>query len=172
LGVRRRAGRPVESSFLYFPVDSVNGKTGTVVLAASDVGALAEIVNDTTPQLGGDLDGQGMKQFNTVLKLSEIGQTSTNQTLDCAAYNQFSIEPTSDITLDFTNVVAGTIVSLRITGGGDHTLTWQVGGATTNWKWAGGAEPSWATDTGIDVAVMIGNGDDSLDAGLSLGAVA
>ncbi len=138
---------------------------------AATVG-IDNLVEDTTPQLGGDLNGNGHKQYNTILKSNVIGQVSINQTLDCAAYNQFSLEPTADITLNFTNVVAGTIVSLRLTGGGDHTLTWQVGGATTNWKWAGGAEPAWSVATGIDVMVVIGNGVDSCDAGLSLGGVA
>ena len=131
----------------------------------------ADISYDSSPQLGGDLDGQGHKQYNTLLKLNALGSVSANQSLDCSAYNQFSLEPTAAITLNFTNVVAGTIVSLRLTGGGDHTLTWQVGGATTNWKWAGGAEPDWSETTGVDIVVFIGNGTNSLDAGVSLQGV-
>ncbi len=133
---------------------------------------LANIVGDTTPELGGHLNGKDFLQYNTRLRLGAVGTTFINWSFDCSEYNQFSIEPTGDIELDFTNVKAGTVLWLWITGGGDHTITWKVGGATTNWKWAGGSEPSWATTTGIDVVILVGNGTDSLDAGLILGAVA
>jgi len=132
---------------------------------------LSAVVDDTSPEFGGDLNGGGFKQFNTILNSQVLGQVDTDQTLDCSAYNEFSFEPIADIVLNFTNIVAGTIVSVRMTGGGDQTLTWQAGGIDTGWKWAGGAEPDWSTDTGIDVAVLIGNDADSLDAGLSLEAV-
>ena len=130
-----------------------------------------ELSEDSSPQLGGDLDGQGHSQYNTIMKISALGSVSANQTLDCSAYTQFTLEPTADITLNFTNIVAGAMISVRITGGGDHTLTWQVGGATTGWKWDKGAEPDWSTTTGIDLAILVGTGTNAVDAGLSLGDI-
>jgi len=134
--------------------------------------ALTNLSEDLTPTLGGNLDGGGKIQYNTILNQQSLGQVSTNQTLDCASYNQFSFEPTAAITINFINMKVGCVVSVRITGGGDHTLTWQVGGATTNFKWAEGEEPEWAIDSGMDIATFIGDGVDSLSGGLSFGAVA
>ena len=125
-------------------------------------GDLTDIVQDTTPELGGDLDGKGKKQYNTILKEHTLGSTAATITCDCAAYNQFSFEPTAALTVNFTNMVAGGVVSIEMTGGGDHTITWQVGGATTNFKWADGTEPDWSTTTGVDIATFVGDGSNSL----------
>lgn len=82
-----------------------------------------------------------------------LGVVSTNQTLDLAAANLFTLEPTANLTLDFTNLADGA-GGLRgalivITGGGDHTLSFTLNGGGTV-GWVGGAAPSLATGTSRD----------------------
>lgn len=77
------------------------------------------------------------------LKIHSIGSVAVNTNLDCSVYNYFTIEPTSDITLTFTNVVAGTACIVQLLGAGDHTLTWAGG----TFVWDGGTAPTLTTGT-------------------------
>ncbi len=132
-------------------------------------GEIKNIVEDTTPQLGGELDGNDKQYIDMRYKENNIGSVSANQTLDCSAYNHFTLEPTADITLNFTNMKIGKIVIVELTGGDDHTLTWQVDGATTNFKWANNnVEPDWSASAKKDFITFIATGTDTLSAGISL----
>ena len=132
---------------------------------------LANSVEDTTPQLGGELDGNDKQYVDMRFKENGIGSTGSTATLDCSAYNHFTLEPTANLIINFTNMKVGRIVVVELKGGGDHTLTWQVGGADTNFKWAGGSAPTLSTTTGVDFLVFIADGTNSLAGGMSLKGV-
>ncbi len=148
----------VDTNYMLGTVDSYNSGTGQFVVNVSDPfgsgtisnwtvvtqNGISSVVEDTTPQLAGNLDAQENAIVDSVLSLNNIGQTANNVAMDLAAYNAFKLEPTGDITITFTNVPAtdnGVLWIAEMKGAGDHTLTW------TNVVWSGGSEPNWATGT-------------------------
>jgi hypothetical protein len=102
---------------------------------------------DLYASLGDDLDCKNNALFNSPIRTNNIGAVSANQSLDSSAYNYFRIEPTADITLNITNISAGTVVVIELLGAGDHTLTWQADGAA-NVTWDEATAPTLATGTG------------------------
>ena len=102
-----------------------------------------------------ELNAGDKPAYNSPARENVIGSTANNQSLDLSAYNYFELEPTGNIEIDFTNLSAngrsGAVV--KLTGGGDHTITWKAGGATGNVKWDGGSAPSLSTGTDYDLIV-------------------
>jgi len=128
-------------------------------------------IGETVGSFGSDVNASGFALINSTVKRQTIGAVGTNQTLNCSLYNWFSINPTADITLDFTNVQDGTVVIVELTGGGDWTTTWTVetGGSVT---WDGDAEPAWATGTNRSVSKFLSNDGANFDGGLVFGDLA
>ena len=102
----------------------------------SSYGTLSNVVEDTTPQLGGALDGQGNKVEDVELDnyketIYSLGSTDT-PTIDVANGNVQSVTITSGLTIPtFTNAETGQSVTLLVTGSGTAS-----GG--TGYKFAGG----------------------------------
>ena len=115
----------------------------------------ADLVNDTTPQLGGDLDGQD----NTVSKINlkdygevtnAIGSTGGGtQDIDLTLGNSVTATvDTSTNTFTFSNPTAsdeGCGFTLVLTNGGSQTVNWPA-----SVDWAGGEAPT-LTAAGVDV---------------------
>jgi len=100
------------------------------------LGGISNVVEDTTPQLGGNLDGQGNKVEDVELDnyketIYSLGSTDT-PTIDVANGNVQSVTITSGLTIPtFTNAETGQSVTLLVTGSGTAS-----GGS--GYKFAGG----------------------------------
>lgn len=107
------------------------------------------IVLDTTPQLGGDLDCQS----NTIhFGTSETTQTpaGTTATIDLGGKNHHSLNlgsASGDVTVTLTvppGPCAGTIIVQQ--GGTARDITWSPSSGTVKWF---GTEPTWNLDTSL-----------------------
>lgn len=124
----------------------------TYVQNISAIGSLAE---DTTPQLGGDLDGQNYDITGvTDIQIKgqaysdgevDDGNADTTETIDWTTANFHKSTLTANCTYTFTAPSGATTLIMKLVNGGAFTPTWP---ATV--KWAGGTEPSW-TASGTDV---------------------
>ena len=117
----------------------VRDSADNIVVVADSAAAAAgisDVVEDTTPQLGGDLDGQGNKVEDVELDnyketIHALGSTDS-PTIDVANGNVQSVTITSGLSIPtFTNAETGQSVTLLVTGSGTAT-----GG--TGYKFAGG----------------------------------
>jgi hypothetical protein len=103
---------------------------------AAGIGALANVVEDTTPQLGGALDCQGNDIRNAVLEdyaetIHSLGSTGT-PTITVSNGNVQSVTITSGLALPaFSDAAAGQSVTLLVTGSGSAT-------GTAAYRFAGG----------------------------------
>jgi hypothetical protein len=158
---------------------------------ASDVGALANLVEDATPQLGGALDGQDNTM--SAINLKDYGEVTQalsgtgNKTIDLTAGNSVTHTAFGAITWTFSNPTAADELSgitLSLITGGIGTMTFP-----TTVKWAGGTAPTltnnsatftttFATDKVNITAHGFINGervhvtsDDTLPAGLSANTI-
>lgn len=136
-----------------------------------DNGSLTDIVQDTTPQLGGDLDAQGNTIVDCPVNRQAVGTSATTVTCDCSAYNWFAIEPTADIIINLTNVVAGTTAIIELVGAGDHTITWQLSSTASRITWDGGSEPTWGSGTDKSIGIILGYTTGYAFGALTLGEV-
>ena len=108
-----------------------NSTSGNFEVGPKPTGGLQDIVDDTTPQLGGELDGQGNTVSNVNFKdykesVYTGGSTTGTITPDVANGNVQSITLTGNITFNaFANAEAGQSMTLIIkqsaTGGEELT---------------------------------------------------
>jgi hypothetical protein len=139
-----------------------DGGTGSTSASAArtalGAGTLSNVVEDTTPQLGGELDGQD----NTVSKVNlkdygevtnAIGSTGGGtQDIDLTLGNSISATvDTGANTFTFSNPTASDEQNgfvLYLTNGGSQTVNWPA-----SVDFAGGTAPT-LTGTGVDVLVF------------------
>jgi hypothetical protein len=99
----------------------------TITIEATSSG-LANVVEDTTPQLGGDLDAQGNVISNPVLKdyaetIHSLGSTDT-PTITVSNGNVQSVSITSGLALGaFSDAATGQSVTLLVSGSGTASGT-------------------------------------------------
>jgi len=114
---------------------------------------IANLVEDTTPQLGGDLDGQDNEVQKVILKdYAELtvanGAAGTTETLDITAGNVFKMTLDENITFTFSNPIASddltsfTLILIQ-DGSGTNTVTWP---ASVDWE--DGTAPTLITTAG------------------------
>jgi len=102
--------------------------SGKISLEAAAGGGLADVVDDTTPQLGGDLDAQGNKIQNPVLEdyaetIYAIG-SNDSPTITISNGNVQTVTITSGLALPaFADAAAGQSVTLLVDGTGSATGT-------------------------------------------------
>ena len=102
--------------------------SGKISLEAAAGGGLADVVDDTTPQLGGDLDAQGNKIQNPVLEdyaetIYTIG-SNDSPTITISNGNVQTVTITSGLALPaFADAAAGQSVTLLVDGTGSATGT-------------------------------------------------
>ena len=118
---------------------SYNNTTGVITYTPPDLssyGTLSNLSEDTTPQLGGNLDGQGNKVEDVELDnyketIYAIGSDDT-PAIDVANGNVQSVTISSALTLPaFSNAETGQSVTLLVNGSGTAT-------GTAAYKFAGG----------------------------------
>lgn len=134
---------------------------GAIEIAATDTDTgILNVVEDTTPQLGGALDGQGNKVENVELDdyketIYTGGSTTGTITPDVANGNVQSITLTGSITLNaFANAETGQSMTLIIkqpSSGGPYTLT-----STMNW--AGGTKTLSTAADAVDIVSIVYDG--------------
>jgi len=112
--------------------DSIFKKMGSVVSTA--ISEIQTTVENNAAVVT-DLNTEILKAKD--FKIQNIGSVAVNTNLNCSQYNYFVIEPTANITLSLTNVVAGTGCIVQLLGAGDHTITWSGG----NFIWDKGTAP-------------------------------
>lgn len=115
--------------------------TGKISLEAAAGGGLANIVEDTTPQLGGELDGQDNTISAVELKdyketIYDLGTTDT-PTLTVSNGNVQTLTITSGLTLsEFSDAEPGQTITLLVSGTGSVTGDTASGG--NEYLFAGG----------------------------------
>lgn len=100
------------------------GGTGSTTAsgARTSLGALAEVVEDTTPQLGGDLDCQSYKIKKFKEEVYSLG-TSASVTIDPANGSMQISTTTGGLTLALANFAEGQSVTLVATAATSISLT-------------------------------------------------
>ena len=130
-------------------VTSVNGQTGAVSLTAADIGALANVSDDTTPSLGGNLDCADhivekaeIKNYAETVKAH--GTTGGSITCDMQDGNIHTITLNAATTFTFANPPtsgkAGSFTLMLTQGASAYAVTWP-----TSVKWSGGSAPDLST---------------------------
>lgn len=127
----------------------------TLSTGAPISGGISNVVEDTTPQLGGALDGQDNQVSKVNLKdygevTNAIGSVGGGtQDIDLTAGNSVSATvDTSTTTFTFSNPTAsdeGCGFTLVLTNGGSQTVNWP-----SSVDWAGGTAPT-LTASGVDI---------------------
>ena len=144
---------------------NTGGKTYKMILSLTkkmvdDIGGgLANVVEDITPQLGGNLDGQDKEIQKVILKdYAELtvanAAAGTTETLDIEAGNVFHMTLDENITFTFSNPIASddmTSFTLILTqdGSGTNVVTWPA-----SVDWAGGSAPTLITTAGT-VSILV-----------------
>lgn len=122
-------------------------------IAGTD-GLIASLVEDTTPQLGGDLDNNGKtsngSSYRQIADASPV--TATTHTLDYSAgdMQQVTCPAGGTLTISYSGFVSGKVCTfiLDLVNGGNCTITYPLGTL-----FAGGAAPT-LTVAGIDRLVV------------------
>lgn len=142
---------------------SYNNTTGVFTYTpptAAGIGALANVVEDTTPQLGGPLDGQGNKVEDVDLDnyketIYVSGSTTGTITPDVANGNVQIITLSGNITFSaFANAENGqsmTLIVKQPASGGPYTLT-------STMKFAGGNKTLSTAASAIDIISVFYDG--------------
>lgn len=120
---------------------------------------ISNVVEDTTPQLGGDLDGQDktvskVNLLDTGVVTNAIGAIGGgSQSIDLTLGNSVvATVDTSETTFTFDNPTASDEMCgfiLLLTNGGSQTVNWPA-----SVDWAGGIAPTLTT-AGLDILVFI-----------------
>lgn len=114
---------------------------------------LSNMYEDPNPQLSNDLNGLSHAFTNRKARISYIGETTSNITLDPTEYNYFIVEPTADISININNTnmrVGKTYVwYIEIEGGGDYAISWPD---TLRWEY--NIVPVLSADTHSTIIAM------------------
>jgi hypothetical protein len=130
------------------------------IIATDTQAAIEEVATDAdakfviaaTPVLAGQLDGAENTFKDLPAAVTNLGSVSTTQNFDLSVANVFSLEPTTDITLTFSNIPStgkAVVWFVEMLGAGDHTFTWPAAVV-----FDGGTEPTWAAGTETSVAQL------------------
>jgi hypothetical protein len=116
---------------------SYNNTSGNWEASAPAAGGISDVVDDTTPQLGGDLDCQGNTIQNPVLEdyaetVYSLGSTDS-PTINVSNGNVQTITITTGLSLPaFSDAATGQSVTLIVSGSGTAS-------GTGDYKFAGGS---------------------------------
>jgi len=125
---------------------------------ADGTALVTNLVDDTTPQLGGDLDTNG-KTFNgsSYRQITDASLGTGTHTFNKANGDFQKLTATGNITLAVSGFVSGKydIFEFELVNGGDHTITFNA-----SWKFDSGAVPT-LTSGGTDVLQIAKDSSDS-----------
>lgn len=141
------SGDPAVPAFRALGTTDIPDLSATYATTGHTHSYLANVVEDTTPQLGGDLDANG----NTIhFGTAENVQTpaGTTATIDLGAENHHTLDcgsASGSVTLTLTvppGPCAGTIIVVQ--GATARDITWSPSSGSVKWL---GTEPTWSSDT-------------------------
>ena len=138
---------PTDGNVLQY--DSGSGQWIDSAITQATGNELENLVEDTTPQLGGNLDAQGNIVSNVDLKdyketIHSLGSTDT-PSIDVANGNVQSVTISAGLTLpDFTNAETGQSVTLLVSGSGTAT-------GSANYKFANAGSTTLTNDSVISI---------------------
>jgi len=157
IGALSVSGTPVVNDYARFTgAATIEGRSYSE--AKTDFGFMTDLVDDTTPQLGGNLDGQdytvskvNLKDYGEVTNaIGSIG--GGTQDIDLTLGNCVTATvDTSSTTFTFSNPTASDELCgfiLYLTNGGSQTVTWP---ASVDWP---GATAPTLTASGLDILVF------------------
>lgn len=111
-----------------------------------------EVANDTTPQLGGELDQNGHSIGGTEY---DNGNSGTSKTIDWKLGNHQKVTMTGNCTFTFTAPTNPCMLSLRFINDGTSGRTITL----PTIKWPGGTAPTWTkTANAIDILSLFYDG--------------
>ena len=155
------SGQEISGSLKSGSIDET--KLDTSVNASLDLAdsALQDLVDDTTPSLGGNLDAtdkniEGLGSVGFTQELDN-GSKSANFSIDFSTDQKQKVTITSGtytMTFDTTNLEVGNYL-LKVVNGGTATLT--VAGETGSVYWQGGTSPEFTT-SGTDLLAVYFDG--------------
>ena len=138
--------------------NTTSGLTATDVQAAIDeldAEKIANVVEDTTPTLGGDLDAGNFDITNiTDIEIQgqaysdgevDNGNSGTSDTINWTAGNFQKSTVTGACVYTFTAPTGPTTLILKLVNGGSASLTWPA-----SVYWPSATEPTWTT-SGTDI---------------------
>lgn len=134
-----------------------NGSTWEAV--DTDTGLL-NVVEDTTPQLGGDLDAQS-NDITSVARfdydyaegtVSALGNLGATETIDWSTASHFEGTLDDNVTITHSNEVSGQKITLALAydGSAQRTITWSDVD-----KWEGGTAPDAPSASGEVLVVTL-----------------
>lgn len=137
-------------------VGGSNGTWGTELNTVfdeidADLAAAEATADAALPKAGGVLTGR-VDAHSATMKRVDLGATTGATSCDLAEGQCFTLTPSGNTTLAFTNKPSGTFmygVVFRITGGFGK-ITWPTGTV-----WANGSVPNLSTGSGIDLIAMV-----------------
>ena len=116
-----------------------------------------DIVGDTTPQLGGDLDCNGNQiTGSSYAQIADASLGTGTHTFDYSAGDMQQLTATGNITLATSNFIASNVCAMVIdaVNWGAYTITHPAA-----WLFSGGAAPTY-TASGTDRLVLLKDKDD------------
>lgn len=123
-----------------------------LVLSINEINAKStDLVSDTSPQLGANLDTNSKMIYHQMVSHGSISSTE-NINWQVGAYQKLSTG--GSFSLTFSDPTATAPLFLEVTYGGVHTVTFP-----TNVQWSGGTTPTLTKVTGkIDLFTFVFNG--------------
>lgn len=149
--------------------DGANGQvlatngSGQLSFQTPPAAGIANVVDDTSPQLGGQLDanGQNISMGNQQIiapqlrdisyTVNALGNITGTSTFDMSVANTLTATVTGNVTVTFTNPPASGqegYIEVQLTNGGGFTITWPA-----SVVWDGGTAPTLQT-TGVDILIF------------------
>lgn len=121
-------------------------------VGGNSIGGISDVSEDTTPQLGGELDQNGHSIGGTEV---DNGNSGTSKAIDWKLGNHQKVTLTGNCTFTFTAPTKACMLSLRFIQ--DSTGGWTR--ALPTIKWPGGTVPSWTTTANaIDILSLFYDG--------------
>ena len=142
-------GSPNDDEYARFTANGLEGRTAGE--AKTDLGFMTDLVDDTTPQLGGPLDANANEINNLVIVDFDSEPTTDSETnVDWTDGQNQKVTLTASRVLAFGTAPDGPChVQLKVTqgGSGSYTITWPA-----SVKWSLGITPTLSTGVGeIDI---------------------
>ena len=138
-------GSPNDDEYARFTANGLEGRTAGE--AKTDLGFMTDLVDDTTPQLGGPLDANANEINNLVIVDFDSEPTTDSETnVDWTDGQNQKVTLTASRVLAFGTAPDGPChVQLKVTqgGSGSYTITWPA-----SVKWSLGITPTLSTGAG------------------------